>query len=45
MSVPVMAEPLVAETIESVLPEGLRLRVDNDVGVAALRRVMTVLRR
>jgi transposase-like protein len=33
-----------AETIEIVLPDGSRLRVGNDVNLAALRRVMTVLR-
>jgi transposase len=33
-----------AETIEIVLPDGSRLRVGNDVNLAALRRVVTVLR-
>lgn len=33
-----------AETIEIVLPDGSRLRVGNDVNLAALRRVMTALR-
>jgi hypothetical protein len=30
--------------MEIVLPDGVRLRLGSDVGVAALRRVMTVLR-
>lgn len=34
----------VAEVIEIVLPDGSRLRVGNDVTLAALRRVMTALR-
>lgn len=34
----------VAETVEIVLPDGLRVRVGNDVGLAALRRIMKVLR-
>jgi transposase len=33
-----------AETIEIVLPDGSRLRVGNDVNLAALRRVMAALR-
>jgi transposase len=33
-----------AETVEIVLPDGLRVRVGNDVGLVALRRIMTVLR-
>jgi transposase-like protein len=33
-----------AETVEIVLPDGLRVRVGNDVGLAALRRIMKVLR-
>jgi transposase len=41
---PVVSEQASAEAIEIVLPDGLRLRVGNDVGLAALRRVMTVLR-
>ena len=41
---PVVSEQNAAGTIEVVLPDGLRLRVGNDVGLAALRRVMTVLR-
>ena len=41
---PVVSEQAAAEAIEIVLPDGLRLRVGNDVGLAALRRVMTVLR-
>jgi hypothetical protein len=35
---------MAAEAIEITLPDGSRLRVGNDVNVAALRRVMTVLR-
>ena len=33
-----------AETIEVVLPDGSRLRVGNEVGLVALRRVLTALR-
>jgi transposase len=33
-----------AEIVEIVLPDGLRVRVGNDVGLAALRRIMKVLR-
>jgi transposase len=33
-----------AETVEIALPDGLRVRVGNDVSLVALRRVMTVLR-
>jgi hypothetical protein len=33
-----------ADTIEITLPDGSRVRVGNDVSLAALRRVMTVLR-
>jgi transposase len=33
-----------AETIEVMLPDGSRLRVGNDVGLVALRRVLTALR-
>jgi transposase len=33
-----------AETVEIVLPDGLRVRVGNDVGMVALRRIMRVLR-
>jgi transposase len=33
-----------AETIEVMLPDGSRLRVGNEVGLAALRRVLTALR-
>ena len=36
--------PAAAETVEIVLPDGLRVRVGNDVGLAALRRIMKVLR-
>ena len=32
------------ETIEVVLPDGSRLRVGNEVGLVALRRVLTALR-
>ena len=45
---PVLAPPAIdrstAEIIEVVLPDGSRLRVGNDVNLAALRRVMTALR-
>ena len=41
---PIVSEHATREAIEIVLPDGLRLRVGNDVGLAALRRVMTVLR-
>ncbi len=40
----VVREQRAAEAIEIVLPDGLRLRVGNDIGLAALRRVMSVLR-
>ena len=33
-----------AETIEVVLPDGSRLRVGNEVGLAMLRRVLLALR-
>ena len=33
-----------ADTIEITLPDGSRVRVGNDVSLASLRRVMTVLR-
>ena len=33
-----------AETVEIMLPDGCRLRVGNEVGLAALRRVLTALR-
>jgi transposase len=33
-----------AETIEVMLPDGSRLRVGNEVGLAALRRVLAALR-
>jgi transposase len=33
-----------AETVEIVLLDGLRVRVGNDVGMVALRRIMKVLR-
>jgi transposase len=41
---PPVGERMAAEAIEITLPDGSRLRVGNDVNVAALRRVMTVLR-
>jgi transposase len=41
---PVVAEPVTVAMMEIVLPDGVRLRLGSDVGVAALRRVMTVLR-
>jgi transposase len=44
VAAPVVSEQATREAIEIVLPDGLRLRVGNDVGLAALRRVMTVLR-
>jgi transposase len=37
-------DPAAAETVEIVLPDGLRVRVGNDVGLVALRRIMKVLR-
>jgi transposase len=40
----VVAEPVAAAMMEIVLPDGVRVRLGSDVGVAALRRVMTVLR-
>jgi transposase len=33
-----------AETIEIALPDGLRVRIGNDVSLVALRRIMKVLR-
>ena len=44
MPTPVVGERAATEAIEIVLPDGLRLRVGNNVGLTALRRVMTVLR-
>jgi transposase len=41
---PVVSEQAAAGAIEIVLPDGPRLRVGNDIGLAALRRVLTVLR-
>jgi transposase len=41
---PSSRDPAGAETVEIVLPDGLRVRVGNDVGLAALRRIMKVLR-
>ena len=41
---PVVADRPAADTIEISLPDGSRVRVGNDVNLAALRRVMTVLR-
>ena len=37
-------DPGAAEIVEIVLPDGLRVRVGNDVGLVALRRIMKVLR-
>jgi hypothetical protein len=37
-------ERAVAEMIEVVLPDGSRLRVGNEVGLALLRHVLTALR-
>jgi len=39
-----LAEPLSPDTTEITLPDGCRVRVGNDVTLAALRRVMTALR-
>lgn len=44
VSSPPVNDRSASETIEIVLPDGSRLRVGNDVNVAALRRVITVLR-
>ena len=41
---PVVADRPAADTIEISLPDGSRVRVGNGVNLAALRRVMTVLR-
>jgi transposase-like protein len=41
---PAVADRPVADTIEISLPDGSRVRVGSDVNLAALRRVMTVLR-
>ena len=41
---PLIDERHPAATIEIVLPDGCRLRVGNEVGLAALRRVVTALR-
>jgi hypothetical protein len=41
---PPVSERLATEAIEITLPDGSRLRVGNGVNLAALRRVMTVLR-
>jgi transposase len=41
---PPIAERPAADMIEIALPDGSRVRVGNDVGLVALRRVMTVLR-
>ena len=42
---PGQAAPAEAERIEIALPDGTCIRVGADVGVAALRRVMTAVRR
>ena len=42
---PGKAAPAEAERIEIALPDGTCIRVGADVGVAALRRVMTAVRR
>ena len=42
---PAKAAPAEAERIEIALPDGTCIRVGADVGVAALRRVMTAVRR
>jgi transposase len=41
---PPSRDPGAAEIVEIVLPDGLRVRVGNDVGLVALRRIMKVLR-
>jgi transposase len=41
---PSRQERTVAETIEIALPDGLRVRIGNDVSLVALRRIMKVLR-
>ena len=41
---PPAANQAVADAVEITLPDGSRLRVGNDVSLATLRRVMTVLR-
>jgi transposase len=41
---PSRQERTVAEIIEIALPDGLRVRIGNDVSVVALRRIMKVLR-
>jgi transposase len=41
---PSRQEWTVAETIEIALPDGLRVRIGNDVSLVALRRIMKVLR-
>jgi transposase len=41
---PPSREPGAAEIVEIVLPDGLRVRVGNEVGLIALRRIMKVLR-
>ncbi len=43
--VPSKAAPAEAERIEIALPDGTCIRVGADVGLVALRRVMTVVRR
>ena len=42
---PGQAAPAAAERLELALPDGTCIRVGADVGVAALRRVMTAVRR
>jgi transposase len=41
---PVIAERAAADRIEVMFPDGTRLQVGGDVNLAALRRVVTVLR-
>ena len=41
---PLVAEPAPAGMIEIVLPDGVRLRLGNDISTPALRRVLAVLR-
>ena len=44
-SVPGKAAPAEADRIEIALPDGICIRVGADVGLVALRRVMTAVRR
>ena len=44
IALPSVNDPLGAETIEIVLPDGCRLRIGNAVSTTMLRRVVAVLR-